>query len=255
MQIIRLPLEGTSNTRDIGGYIGNNKLFKWRKVLRSDCLSKITDNDKEYLINKYNLKKVIDLRSVPETLLAENALAKDDRVQYINISLADEIDPNKPLDLRNISKDFLSDFYINLLENKQENIKAVLKEIINLDEDASVLFHCTAGKDRTGVVAMLLLGICGVNKQDISTNYMQTATNLKYNKHFAESNKKLAEKFKSSKEENLIEKIVSSNEKYIEYTYDKLIEKYSTFKNYFIHIGITENEITKLIESITENME
>ncbi len=256
MSIIRLPLEGTSNTRDIGGYVAeNNKFFKWKKILRSDCMSKITENDKGYLINKYKLKKIIDLRSPAEISIVENALAKDERVQYINISLADEIDPNKPLNLENLHDNFLRDFYINILENKQSNVKDVIKEIIDLEDDSSVLFHCTAGKDRTGVISMLLLGICGVERQDISTNYMQTATNLKYNNHFVESNKRLIKKYDKKQGENLIKKIIGSNEEYIEDTYDRLIEKYGTFKDYFLHIGITKDEIDKLINSITSNID
>lgn len=252
MQIIRLPLEGTSNTRDIGGYVGsNNRLFRWKKALRSDDMSRLTEKDKEYLINKYNLKKVIDLRSNQELQAAQNVFANDERVKYVNISLADEVDPNKPMDLKDVSDNFFRDFYVDLLENKQNHLKEVLQEIINIGRDESVIFHCTAGKDRTGVTAMLLLGICGISKQDISTNYMQTATNLKYNTFFAESTKKMVEKLKDVLSDEFLRKMSSSDVEFIEYTYDFLIEKYSSFENYFLHIGISKEEINKLIENFT----
>ncbi len=252
MQIIRLNLEGTTNTRDIGGYIGaDNRLIKWKKALRSDCLSRLTENDKEYLINKYKLEKVIDLRSFSEIERARNVFENDERVKYINISLADEIDPNKPMDFSNMTANFFGDFYVNIIENKQVNVKAVIKEIITLQDDSSVLFHCTAGKDRTGVVAMLLLGICGVSKQDITTNYMITATNLKYNEHFIENNRKMFEKYKDYVSEDILKNIAASNVEYIEFVYDKLMENYGSFKSYFLHIGITEEEINTLVNNIS----
>ncbi len=256
VQIIRLPLEGTTNTRDIGGHLGSdNRLFKWKKVLRSDCLSRLTEKDKDYLVNKYKLEKVIDLRSPAEIENAHNVFEYDERVQYINISLADEIDPNKPMDISNMATNFFGDFYLNLIENKQGHIKEVLDEIINLKDDSSVLFHCTAGKDRTGVIAMLLMGFCVVSKQDITTNYMQSATNLKYNEHFNEGNRKMFEKYKDLVSEEILKSIASSDVEYIEFVYDKLIEKYSTFEKYFLHIGISEDEINKLVDNITVVLE
>lgn len=255
MHLIRLPLEGTTNTRDLGGYpCNNNKYTKWKKVLRSDCLSKLTKEDKKFLIDKYNLKKVIDLRSVDEINIAANAFSEDTRVEYVNISLADDVDPNKVVDINNISENFLRDFYINLIEDKMDNIKKVIQEIADIGENDSVIFHCTAGKDRTGVIAMLLLGICGVSKQDIATNYMQTATNLKYNTHFTSGMKKLAEEYNKVLGEEVMKKMSSSNEENIEYTYDKLIDKYGSFKEFFLHLGISENEMNKIIDVLTEDM-
>ncbi len=256
MSIIRLPLEGASNTRDIGGYAcENNKMFKWKKVLRSDCMSQLTEKDKDFLINNYKVKKVIDLRSEGELTKLPNALATDDRVEYINVSLADDVDPNKPLDVTMLSDKFLRDFYFNLIDNKKENLKKVLQEISNLNDNESVIFHCTAGKDRTGVLAMLLLGICGVAKQDIATNYMQSSTNLKYNEKFSEGMKSLMKKFEDHLGENAVQKLTSSKEEDIEDTYDKLIGEYETFENYFLHIGLTTEEINKLKNILTKNID
>ncbi len=256
MQIIRLPLEGTTNTRDIGGYVGsNNRLFKWKKALRSDDMSRLSEKDKDYLINKYNLAKVIDLRSPAEKEKAQNVFESDDRVKYINISLADEIDPNRPTNLTDLPDTFFSDFYVSLINNKKNHFKEVLREIINIKDDESVLFHCTAGKDRTGVTAMLLLGICGVSKQDITTNYMQTATNLKYNEHFNENNRKMFEKYKDKLSQDFMKKLASSDEIYIEHVYDVLINKYGSFREYFLHIGITEEEIEGLLTNFTVELE
>ncbi len=254
MNLIRLNLEGTANTRDIGGYVANNnKGFKWKKVLRSDCMSRLTDRDKDYLVNKYNLKTIIDLRSPKELEDTPNAMAKDSRIKYINISLAD-IDPNKIEKISDMNENFLINLYIDIIENKKVRLKQVIDEVIDTVNSGSVLFHCTAGKDRTGVISMLLMGITGVSKQDITTNYMQTSTNLKYNEAHCSKLKKMAEHYLNTIGNDITKYFIGSSEDYIEYAYDKLIEKYHTFENYFLHIGITEDRIQYFIDNVTENL-
>lgn len=249
MGIIRLPLEGTSNTRDIGGYVGSdNKMLKWKKVLRSDGLNRLTETDMVFLKEKYNLKKVIDLRSKTEILNQPNIDYKSKNIIYSNIPLTDDYDPNtaKNKDLKALNEKFFIDLYINILDNKQPKLKEVIEEIVNINADESVLFHCTAGKDRTGVVAMLLLGICGVSKIDIITNYMQTEVNLKYNKNFNESMNKLNSNFP----ENVVNALSKSDAEFIESTYDYFINKYKSFNDYFLLIGISEDVIEKLKNEI-----
>lgn len=256
MCLIRLPLEGTTNTRDIGGYVcADHRYFVWKKVLRSDCMSRLTEKDRDYLVEKYAVKKVIDLRSNQERIAAPNALEQDERVKYIHISLADDMDPNKPVNIPDLTESFLRDFYIDLLENKKDHLKDVLQEIRSAVEEGSVIFHCTAGKDRTGVVAMLLLGICGVSKQDIATNYMQTATNLKYNRYFSEGAKKMSEQYLAKLGKDLMQIMISSDDEHIEYAYDYFINKYGSFHNYFLHVGFMEDEIKDLVEGLTRPLE
>ncbi|MFV0467035.1 MAG: tyrosine-protein phosphatase [Lachnospiraceae bacterium] len=254
MNIIRLPLEGTSNTRDLGGYVTKeHKLFKWKRALRSDCLSRLEQCDTEFLAHHYDLKKVIDLRSPQEVALAPNPYQTMDDVEYHNISLADDVDPNMELESTFFSENFLRDFYVSVLEDKKANLKKIIMEISDV-EKGSVIFHCTAGKDRTGVIAMLLLGICGVSKQDIATNYMQTAVNLRYHQKFEDNLAKLMQQYKEVLSEQQLQKISSSNERDIEYTYDTLIERYGSFWDYFLEIGFTALEIETLKKSLTEDI-
>lgn len=246
---IRLPLDGTTNTRDLGGYAGfGKKVTKWKKLLRSDCVSRLTAADKDYLVNEYQLAKVIDLRSPKEAKEAPNAFASDERVIYINLSLSFDVNPNEPIGWDIHRENLFGNFYVDILENKKEQLKKVFEEIMNVDDGDSVLFHCTAGKDRTGVVAMLILGLCGVSRQDIATNYMQTATNLKYNAGFSETNKKMMGQFIDINDE-ILKKMASSDEEYIEYCYDHLIEKYKTFKDYFLSIGFSEESMDQFVKA------
>ncbi|MFV0504780.1 MAG: tyrosine-protein phosphatase [Lachnospirales bacterium] len=252
MEIIRLPLEGTSNTRDLGGYIGNGKVFKWGKVYRSDCLSKLTEADKDFLVNR-GIKKVIDLRSLGETKKGNNKFENDKRVEYINISLAGDLDPNNPKDFVKMSAISLIGLYKDILTNKKEEVRDVLKEICQLKDGESVIFHCTAGKDRTGVIAMLLLGIVGVTKQDIATNYMQTATNLKYDKALGGNEFKIASLLPKGVDLDAVMNMLASPAENIETTYDFLINEFNSFKDYFLRIGLSLEEVEKLITSLTSD--
>ncbi len=252
MELIRLPLKGTANTRDIGGYVGeNNRGFKWKKILRSDCLSTLKEEDKDYLVDKYKLGKVIDLRSLGEVEKAPSLLNSDSRVKYINIPLSGDIDPNKPNYFSSISERFLQEIYIDIIENKQEGLKKVIEEIIDVNDSEAVLFNCTAGKDRTGVLTMLLHGICGVSKQDITTNYLQTEVNLKYSSLLSELNKKASEKFSLE----IAKRVMNSNPENIEEMYDLIIDKYKSFYDYFLLIGISKENIEKLVNSLTVELD
>lgn len=250
MNIIRAVLEGTSNTRDIGGYVGNNgRAVKWRKVLRSDGLDKLTDKDQDILKEKYNLKKVIDLRTKYEISKNPNIDYSAKHIEYVNIPLADEINPNT-VDAKGISKlddRFLVNLYIDILDNKQNNVKKVIEEIADIGENECVLFHCTAGKDRTGIVTMLLLGICGVDKQDIITNYMQTEINLKYNEAFIEN----MDKLNINLPEKFVNALKKSDPEFMEFTHDYFISKYGNFYDYFILLGFTKEFIFNLQKELT----
>lgn len=255
IHLIRLPLSGSANTRDIGGYAcGDRKYTKWGKVLRSDCLSRLTQDDKDFLFDRYHVKKVIDLRSDSELTSAPGAFLGDGRIKTVHVSLSDELDPNKPADPGKMDENFLRDMYISILDNKKDSISRILAEISETVEDGAVIYHCTAGKDRTGVVTMLLLGICGVSKQDIAANYMQSSVNLKYSGIFTSNFIRLTEQYSDLIPGDIMKKIAGSDAENIEYAYDSVIENYRSFKNFYIHIGFAENEINKLVENLTSDI-
>lgn len=257
MNVIRMALQGTSNTRDIGGYVcSNGRAIKWRKILRSDGLSNITDKDQDLLITKYNLKKVIDLRTESEIIQNPNIDYSVKNINYINIPLSNGINPNELKKIVNemneisVVTDFakiLINSYMDIVDNNQVNIRKTIEEIADVDEEDCVLFHCTAGKDRTGIISMLILGICGASKQDITTNYVQTEINMKYNKIFTN----YVNEVNSGIPDNIITDISKARPECIEYAYDYLKNKYGSFHNYFLTLGLTDEFITKFKDDLT----
>ena len=96
-----------------------------------------------------------------------------------------------------------------------------------------------AGKDRTGVVAMLLLGICGVAKEDIIANYQVTRTYLKDHVEL--------------KLPDVLMNLNYSKAEWMEETYDYLMDKYGSFENYLLAVGLSKNQIKKLRKRLLTN--
>ena len=149
-------------------------------------------------------------------------------MKYINLPFITE----SVLDMRQVKeKGFRpEEFYINLVEYKEMVLEIFHFILDNLD--GCILFHCQAGKDRTGILAMLLLGLCGVSKEDILANYQVSHTYLKdhVELHIHDG----------------LEELEYSRPEWMEAAYDHVLDKYGTFRAYFLAVGLTKKEIRKI---------
>ncbi|AXY25667.1 hypothetical protein CL176_06450 [Suicoccus acidiformans] len=178
---VRLPLDGVNNCRDLGGYAaGTTNKTQWGRFLRSSRLTDLTEESATVLKNYgEELKLIIDLSSKEKMKDYPVSEFLED-VVCINIDLLDigegyissasrfagaESDPT-----------FMSRLYIEMLEHTQ-GMRKIFLEMLQI-EKGTVLFNCSQGKDRTGVVAFLLLGLAGVNKEDIVANYEISFTHI-----------------------------------------------------------------------------
>lgn len=236
--IIRLPLEQAFNVRELGGYAGNNRQStKWQRFLRGDDLSKLSEQDLAYL-KAYGVVVDIDLRSSSECSTHPDCLSGVAGIQYINIPfMTREIDDVTKLDIA--TKNFnLSDFYLTLL--KEQDIVCRLMKTIAEAPNGCILFHCTAGKDRTGILSMLLLGLAGVCKTDILTNYQMSYINLLGNPN---------RQFLSIPKDMEISCMYSKPET-IEVCIDYIRSEYETFDNYLKHCGVTLHQIQRIKDKL-----
>ncbi len=174
------------NFRDLGDLpAADGKRIKKGKLYRSGHLYKISENTAKFLHDKKGLRTVIDLRSPSE--LAEHRDVIDAGVHYIHLPpLNDEQNPsinrhNRKKVLFGImekeggAKKHLSDIY-RLMITQKESLDA-FKEMLRLlaeDKEGAVLWHCTQGKDRTGVAAAIVLMALGVDREEIMRDYMRT---------------------------------------------------------------------------------
>lgn len=174
--IIRLPLENAHNVRELGGYATPNGSTAWHSFLRGDDLSTLSDGDIAYL-KAYGVRSVIDLRSNEECKQQPDRLVNETDIAYYHIPfMVGNVDNIMDQVARNFK---LNEFYLGLL--KEEQLVCKLMKCIAEAPNGTILFHCAGGKDRTGVLSMLLLSLVGVVKEDIMTNYQVSYTNLRRN--------------------------------------------------------------------------
>jgi protein-tyrosine phosphatase len=163
-----LPIKGAFNIRDLGGYATTRGPTQWRRLLRADALHRLDEDGVETLLAA-GVTTVIDLRHDDEVLHQPNPLNGHSAVIYHNISLLDGLAPSLMDD-----GDVLLTLYKLALLRRQTALAQVLRLIADAPAGA-VLFHCTAGKDRTGIVSALLLGLAGVEAGLIVEDYAMTA--------------------------------------------------------------------------------
>jgi protein-tyrosine phosphatase len=169
-----IALEGAHNVRDLGGYpAGNDRQTRWRSVLRGDALHALSEADIEALI-AHGVTTVIDLRNPQELAREANPFLNDARVHYENVSLFSALAPVELMAAEAIDFD-MGDRYCHALDNCQPAIARVLTAIAHAP-DGIVLFHCTAGKDRTGIIAALMLAHAGVDEATIIEDYALTGS-------------------------------------------------------------------------------
>jgi protein-tyrosine phosphatase len=181
-----VPLEGALNFRDLGGYsAAEGRRTRWGCVFRSDGLDQLTDGDLDRLA-RLGIRLVCDLRNDREVLDAPSRLPPHPELRHLRHPIGEHRDDDPPLlerilagHVREFSTEQMADQYVAMLEFAGP----VFAEVVQLAADAAnhpMVFHCTAGKDRTGMMAALLLSALGVPDDVIAEDYALTAHYLVY---------------------------------------------------------------------------
>lgn len=171
-----LPLSHAYNTRDIGCYRRKDGgKLREKKFLRSDALGRLDEGEWRYL-RDYGVTLIVDLRSPMERGQEPfGQQAESVGIRYHAVSMLDNIQSNDGTEQFPSS---LHDLYIGMLEKNGDQIREVMCEFLK-NEEGCCLFNCTAGKDRTGVIAMLLLGLADVEEDTILADYSVSAKNMR----------------------------------------------------------------------------
>lgn len=170
----RIGLNGPVNFRDLGGYRGlGGATVRWGRVFRSDALL-LDDRDLEDFAG-LGIRTVYDLRSDMERVAVPNRLPEQDAPAVVVLPLVSEDPGANPLgDIPSADgEDFLAHLYLNILERSAVNFGRLLTGLSS-QGDLPAVFHCAAGKDRTGMVSAVLLSVLGVPLDDILDDYELT---------------------------------------------------------------------------------
>jgi protein-tyrosine phosphatase len=163
-----LPLPGTRNLRDVGGYpAANGRRTRWRTLLRTDSLDLLPGRSQDVLLD-LGLRQAIDLRWPSELATAPSVFADSGRVRYRSIPLLafDEDDPTPHIGLVGM--------YRRILDERAAHLVEVVRAVIE-PQGTPVAIGCAAGKDRTGVAIAIILAALGVPRELIVADYALSA--------------------------------------------------------------------------------
>ncbi|MUK87976.1 protein-tyrosine-phosphatase [Ornithinibacillus sp. L9] len=250
-----IKLEGSFNFRDLGGYpTQEGRTVKWGMLYRSGNLSRLTDIDQE-TVSRLGISRICDLRSkdevekFPDPILNgatwhHTPILSDDRIlgQVEGQStFADVLRKTKPGELLlNLNKDMVS--YKRAFQN--------VFEILLNEPHTPMLFHCMAGKDRTGAVAALILNMLGVPRKIILDDYLYTNQSLD---QATENFEAIGYNDLPNVEQAVLDALFEARAEYIHTFLDELDARYGGIDLYMKEVlGLSTNDIKTLKEHLLE---
>lgn len=166
-----IEFERLHNFRDLGGYRSKDgSTVVWGALYRADSLGKLAGDDwKRFL--ELDVRTVIDLR-YPWEIEAKGRIPEPERFTYANHSIE-----HRPYDQAEIDPDtdpwrFLADRFAEVAEDGVYEIRAAIELLA--EGPGPAVFHCTSGKDRTGLIAALVLTLLGVDEEQILADFALT---------------------------------------------------------------------------------
>jgi protein-tyrosine phosphatase len=215
--IYRSLLSCTANTRELGGIrLSDGGVTKSGIFWRSDVPINPSSEDIEKLLAN-RITTIIDMRTEQEAERVPDTLSETPCFEYHHFPITEGSGVPESLEA-------VPHSYIDIA--LAGNISKVWRTLA--ESESGVLFHCTAGKDRTGVVSAIILMLCGAEREAIVRDYVISR----------EYNKEKLENFLSA-HPGVDRNIVLANEKSMERFIDLFTQRFGTVADYFEHIGLT----------------
>lgn len=231
----RINLDNIQNARDLGGVPTLDKgSTSWHEFFRTASLDDIRETDLKAL-KDLKISTVIDLRRENEIdFNSKSHKAIRENFDYHHISLAPDREFRKEEIEKIISgKLSVGQSYRNLIDHYSA-IREIVKVLANAE--GSALFHCQEGKDRTGIISMIILGLAGVARGDIIADYEISSAHLGYIERYGED------------EPYSIFRITDPY--YMKEAYDYVIRKYGSFEDYLVYAKANPKDIKKIRDRI-----
>jgi len=173
-----IELAGADNTRDLGGLaVAGGGRTRFGRLLRAGTLQDLTVSDVTYLTEDLGVGTVVDLRLADEAAREGSALSGIPSVRYFSLPLSAAGNVRSDIVADRAEMDIVG-HYIALLEGSAANIVTAAR-IFADDMSGPTVFHCAAGKDRTGVLAAVVLDAVGVGREAIIADYALTGQRMK----------------------------------------------------------------------------
>jgi len=250
----QLPFKNTYNFRDIGGYLtSDNRRMRWGGVYRSAQLSALTDQDHE-LLRRIGIRLVCDFRSRDEVMAQPDRLPEDGSIEYLHLPIAHgKFDPSEAFerikkgDISWLTDDFMTNNYIKQIDNFSDLWRRFFEQLMDRKK-RPLVFHCTAGKDRTGVCAALILLTAGVPESTVIADHALSNT---YNADVIEEIKLEIKKFGIDPE--AMKSYLTAPREAMEAVLKHLRENYGSAAEYLTRTaGIDQHDLARLRDALTQ---
>lgn len=254
----RLAISGTYNFRDLGGYpTVEGSYVKWGVLYRSDKLCKLTKRGLKVLV-KLGLWRIIDLRADFECENEPDRLPENTGIQLIALPI---VDTNSTLtkdttqkivarQFNGIDPDVLFiDAYTQFVTTFTPQYQTFF-QIVLAAEGKPILFHCRAGKDRTGFAAALLLRILGVPEQTVLQDYLLTQGYIQRSLTWLYVFVRLT---RGKKAMQIVQQLTGVKPEFLQAAFDTIDAKYGSFDIY-VHegLGLSERDVETLRANLLE---
>lgn len=242
-------LQGAANFRDIGGYkTTDGRHVKWGEVYRSADISKLTEADMIKL-KSLNVIYDVDLRGRQESAQAPDKLNAG--MDYILCPAgSDNMDWLKTMSkLKGNQGDSLMMVYYSNTQYLADRYKPFFNKLLNLPDGQSLVFHCTAGKDRTGIGSALFLYSLGVPYDTIMSDYLAS------NYYRKDANAKLATQMVHyvQIDPEVAKSMAGVKKEYLDATFDTIRKQYGSVDNYLkTQLGLDDEKIAALKQKFLE---
>jgi len=246
-----LDFSGTKNFRDLGGYrTTDNRTVRWGVLYRSDALHKLTNTDQRHLA-ALTLDRIIDFRAEHEREHEPDRLPAELSKRVVEIPITDSntrvwheardefvknlktMDPAK----------YMIETNAELATRFTPEIQELFRELFSA-EGRPILFHCAAGKDRTGFTAAVLLRVLGVPQETVMEDYLLT------NQYFMSAYKwslVLLRLTKGKRFANAVKGFMEAHPSYLSAAFEAMDRKYGSFENYVRNgLELTETQVEHL---------
>jgi protein-tyrosine phosphatase len=260
-----LSIEGTLNFRDLGGYINaDGRSVKWGKLYRSAQLNRMSPKGIQDMA-ALGIQTVVDLRFTDESnksptiaeavpnaeMLSWHSEREHDSGQksdHMIRSWRDSLDSNDPAQVREAMR-------INYPQKLYTHRAIYKKMLLRIAEgNTPLVFHCAAGKDRTGVAAALILSLIGVDDQQIVDDYLLTQKEIEGRMETwlagGATTKEGYQDFQSKlarQPREMIKPVLDADITYIETLLDYVKEKYGSFHGYAVdQLELADKEVDAL---------
>jgi protein-tyrosine phosphatase len=244
-----IGLEAVHNFRDLGGYpTAGGRTTKWRTLFRSDGLYRLRGADDMSRVMQLGLKSVIDLRTEREQREQGIFPIDDIEVAFHHLSIVDVTWSDTETPEFDDEVEFLVWGYRDMLEIGSSRFADAM-HVLAQTESLPAVFHCAAGKDRTGVLAALLLSSLGVEDAHICADYGLTQDAMRRSIAWSKVHRpELAERYAT-----IPKAYLAADPRAMQIILTELAQQHGSVRNYVREIGVADATVEALGNLLLES--